>query len=236
MWYNSCMITQLTQGFAPWDSFSARVLASWHSGDGQHWRQDNAAVLFVRDDGFAVLAAHDDADWEELTLFLQMQPWHRLQCDAKTAARLPFETEWTSLVMRFEEPKLLPAQQCRLATDPREVFDVLTHCGLESERRNDWMADLARRWRLGTAKTWMLGQGCTASAAAIAGGHVSLAAVGTLPAQRGQGLASQLVAQVCEHYKDYVVWLTCREELRGLYEAIGFAATGEMITLQKEQA
>jgi len=230
------MITQMTQDFTPWDCFSARVLASWHSNDGQHWVQDNSAVLSVRNDGFAVLAAHDDANWEELCAFLQMQLWNRLQCAAEIAARLPFKTEWTSLTMRFVEPKLVPVQRGRLATDPREVYDVLIHCDLEIKHRNDWMADLARRWRHGTARTWMLDAVCTASAISMGttGGHVWLAAVGTLPEHRGQGLASQLVAYVCECCGGQTIWLTCREELRGFYETIGFAPAGQMATLQKE--
>lgn len=235
VWYNYNMISQLTAPFVPWDSFSARVLAAWRSCDGtdQQWQQNNTrAALSVRGDGFAVLAAHDDANWEELILFLQMQPWNRLQCAAETAARLYFETEWTSLVMRFVEPKLVPAQHCCLAADPREVYEILTHCGLEVKHRNDWMADLARQWRCGTAKTWMLGGACTASAAAVTGEHIWLAAVGTLPEHRGQGLARQLVAHVCAQFNDHTVWLTCREELCGFYETIGFVPAGEMATLR----
>jgi len=238
------MIKQITEPFEAWDSLSARVLASWQSYDSHAWLQHPpppplaegglAAVISIVD-GFAVLAANENANWEELGLFLRMQPWSRLQCESQFAANLPFETEWASLIMRFASAKMPPAASCRIASDPAIACDILTQCDLNIKNRNDWMADLALRWRRGTAKTWLLDDICTGSAVAIAPGHVYIGAVGTLPEHRGQGHASRLVAHICAYYHGREAWLSCREGLGNFYGKIGFEIAGEMSTLTKEK-
>jgi len=222
------VIKQLTEPFEPWDSFSCRVHAVWKTyDDAQCWTQSSNAVISLVD-GFAILAAKKQADWEELTAFLQFQPWARLQCDS--AVELPFTTKWSSLIMRLTSPKQLPVSADIIpAHDPRIVRDI--------HGKNDvWMANLALRWRRGTTQTWTLNNVSTASAAAITPEHIYIGAVETLPEHRRQGYASQLVAHICEEYRDRTVWLNCREELRGLYENLGFEQMGtrQMITMKKE--
>ena len=224
--------------FVPWDSFSARVLAAYRSyydmPECQFWAQDDTSVLSLVD-GFAILSAKENAAWEELASFLNMQPWSRLQCDETVAARLPFQTEWRSMMLRFAAPKKeFSIDKITIANDPGMVYDILTRCGLGAQNRNDWMADLALRWRRGTAQTWVLGEASTGSAMAIVPGHVYVGALGTLPEHRGKGLAGQLVSHICGQYAGRAVWLSCREELQGFYESIGFERVGDMITLQKE--
>ena len=229
----------LMEDFEPWDIFSARVWAAWRSySDAQFWVQDHASAAISLVDGFAILAVKEDADWEELLAFLQMQPWARLQCAAGIAGWLPFDVEWTSLVMRLVEPKQVPAEACRPAVDPGEVYDILTRCGLGAMNRNDWMADMALRWRKGTAQSWMIGGQSTASAMALAEGYCFIGAVGTLPEARGQGLAGQLVTDIAclQRAQGREVWLSCKEGLAGFYESVGFARAGEMATLRKEAA
>jgi len=186
-------------------------------------------------DGFAILAVKQDADREELTAFLQIQPWARLQCDAGAAARLPFPHAWRSMMLRFAAPKKeLVCETITVASDPGEICDILARCGLGIKNRNDWMADLALRWRRGTAKTWILGEACTASAMAVTPGQVYIGALGTLPEHRGKGLAGRLISHICGQHAGREVWLSCREELQGFYESVGFERTGDMITLKKE--
>jgi predicted GNAT family acetyltransferase len=100
------------------------------------------------------------------------------------------------------------------------------------------MADLALRWRKGTARSWMIGGLSTASATALAEGYCFIGAVGTLPEARGRGLAGQLVTQIAaaQQAQGREGWLSCKEELAGFYESAGFARAGEMATLQKEDA
>ena len=236
--------------FIPWDIYSARVLAAYCSyydmQECQFWVQDHpgpaghpstggelsAAISLV--DGFAVLAAKESADWEELVAFLTMQPWSRLQCDAETAEKLPFPVEWRSMLLRFAAPKKELAQEnITAANDPGVVYDILTRCGLGAKNRNEWMADLALRWRRGTAQTWLLNDVCTGSAMAVTPGHVYIGALGTLPEHRGRGLAGRLVAHICGQYAGREIRLSCREELRGFYENIGFERVGEMSTMGK---
>ena len=233
------MIKRLDREYVPWDIFSARVLAAYRSyfdmPECQLWMQDDTSVISLVD-GFVILAAQDNADWEELIAFLRMQPWSRLQCGADAAAKLPFPIEWRSMLVRFVAPKkdFIQDNISLIADDPGEVYDILAQCGLGAKNRNDWMADLALRWRRGTAQTWMLKEVCTGSAVAVTPGHVFIGALGTLPEHRGRGLAGKLITHICGQYDGREVWLTCKEELQDFYESIGFERVGDMITLQKE--
>jgi GNAT superfamily N-acetyltransferase len=121
--------------------------------------------------------------------------------------------------------------------DVGEVYDLLARCGFEEIRqRLPWMADMALRWRRGTARSWRMGGLSTASATAIAEGFCFLGAVGTVPEARGRGLAGQLVTYIAlqQQAEGREVWLSCGEGLAGFYESIGFARAGEMVTMQKE--
>ena len=240
------MIKLLAEPFTPWDIYSARVLAAYRSyyemPECQFWFQDGTSAISLID-GFAILAVQDSTDWEELTAFLRMQPWSRLQCDADAAANLPFPVEWRSMLVRFVAPKKeFFYENVAVANDPGKVYDILARCGLGVKIRNDWMADLALRWRRGTAQTWTLGakgsEGavCTGSAVAVTPEYIFIGALGTLPEHRGRGLAGQLISYICKQYAGREIWLSCREELQGFYESIGFERTGDMITLYKENA
>jgi len=229
------VIKQITEPFEPWDIFSARVLAAHRSyDDAQFWMQDESSAISLVD-GFAIFAAKENADWEELIAFLQMQPWRRLQCSADVAEKLPFPIKWHSMQLRFvalkkefDHDNIVPA------SDPSEVYDILARCFPDMKNRNDWMADLALRWRRGTAKSWIIEGMCTVSAIAMSENYAFLGAVGTVPEARGKGLAGRLLAYAAEEMSGREVWLSCREELQGLYESIGFERAGDMITLRKE--
>lgn len=234
---------RLLQEFMPWDIFSARVLAAYRSYYDipasqfwLQWEEDQVTAAISLVDGFAVFSAKEQADYEELNAFLQMQPWFRLQCAADTAEKLPFSTEWASMLVRFEEPKPDPLG-CKLASDPGEVYDILKRCFTEAElqNRNDWMADLMLRWRRGTAKSWLLDGACTVSALAVTEGFAFLGAVGTLPEARGKGLAGQLLRHIAGELTGREIWLSCREQLQGFYESIGFIRAGDMLTLKREE-
>ena len=159
---------RLMEDFAPWDVYSARALSAYRSyGDGQFWLQDGTAAISLVD-GFAILSAKENADWEELTAFLRMQPWTRLQCDAAIAARLPFDIEWASVLFQFIAPLLPDTCTPTPTMDVAEVYEILKRCGFpELKNRAEWMADLALRWRKGTARTWLLDDACTATALAL---------------------------------------------------------------------
>jgi len=186
-------------------------------------------------DGFVILSTKENAEWEELIAFLHMQPWRQLQCMEEVAARLPFPIEWTSMLVKFTAPRQEPSNDSlTIAGDPGEVYDILARCFPDMKNRNDWMADLAMRWRKGTAQSWTLDGMCTASAIALTENYAFLGALGTLPEARGKGLAGKMLTHIAAALGGREIWLSCREELRGFYESIGFEWAGSMITLQKE--
>ena len=243
------MIRLLENPFEPWDIYSARVLAAYRSyDDAQAWvhsggKNATPTAVISLVGGFAILAVKDNPDWEELAAFLRMQPWSRLQCGAEIAEKLPFPIEWASMLVRFAAPKKeFSYENIAVASDPGEVYDILAQCGLGLKNRNDWMADLALRWRRGTAQTWILdvkgseGAVCTGSAVAVTEGFAFIGALGTLPETRGKGLAGKLLTYIAAALGGREIWLSCREELQGFYESLGFERAGDMITLKKEDA
>jgi len=232
------VIKQLEGEFVPWDLFSARVLGAYRSyGDALCWTQDGASVMSLVN-GFVFLAAKESADWEELTAFLQMQPWAQMQCGEEVAAKLPFRSDWAGLVFRFVGQKQAPMAPMDYSINPgpAAIFDLLKRCGFHLGDRAEWMADLAMRWRKGTARSWLLGDACTASAIDITDTHVYVSVVGTAPEHRGKGLAGQLLTHICGYYRGRTVWLTCGEGMRGFYESIGFEAAGRAVMMNKEAA
>jgi len=234
------VIRLIDEAFRPWDIFSARVLAAyrsyddtlcWVATDGKN-AAPSAVCSIV--DGFAILSAKEEADWEELTGFLRMQPWKQLHCNANIAKKLPYPIEWTSILVKLTAPLSPDPRPLTPASDPGKVYDILACCFPDIKNRNDWMADLALRWRRGTARSWVIENACTASALAITENYAFLGALGTLPEARGKGLAGKLLARIAMELGGRKIWLSCREELRGFYESIGFKKMGEMITLHKE--
>ena len=230
------MVKLLDRDFTPWDIFSARVLAAYRSyDDALFWMQDDGKVALSLVDGFAVLSVNENTDWEELVAFLQMQPWKKLQCSEAAAKKLPFSLDWRSMLVRYAAP-LQPCNDNILsASDPGGVYDILARCFPDMQNRSDWMADLALRWRKGTAKSWILDEACTASALAITENFAFLGAVGTLPEGRGKGLAGWLLHFAAGQMAGREIWLSCREQLQGFYESIGFERAGDMLTLKKEE-
>ncbi|MDR3313834.1 MAG: GNAT family N-acetyltransferase [Oscillospiraceae bacterium] len=243
------------------DPLAARALASLRSYAGlrgtdaaQCWVQEAApaqvtAALSLAD-GFAVLSATAEADRAELTAFLRMIPWHNLQCDAAVAQHLPYPEDWDSCVVRFNAPaRAMPAGLAiSPANDPGTVYDLLERCGFpDIKNRSLWLADMALRWRRGTAQSWLIHKNdniCNsdntvaalgaASAMAITERLTFLGAVGTLPEARGQGLAGMLLTKIAteQQAQGRAVYLSCRRELLGFYQSVGFAEAGAWVCLR----
>ena len=238
--------------FCAHDALGARILATLRSYTGltgsdaaQCWAQeinDQPIAVISLIDGFATLYANESADWDELAIFLQMQSCLHLQCDAQIARHLPLEEAWRSQVLRFNAPARAPLIGVEIirANDPSEIFELLESNFASVKNRELWMADMALRWRRGTARSWLLRREgvnhSTASAMALAENHAYLGAVATLPEMRGQGLAGELLARVAEQQKaeGREAILSCLPELAGFYQSVGFETAGEWVMLKLE--
>ncbi|MDR0531501.1 MAG: GNAT family N-acetyltransferase [Oscillospiraceae bacterium] len=234
------MIRVMTE-FEPWDVVGAQILASWRSyrtvdPSAQFWLQSEGQAAVSLIDGLVLLSAREDANFDELRAFLRMLPVTRLRCDEALARQFPYPPEWRSILVRFVAPK----QPCGIspvtADDPGEVYDLLARCFDSMGDRARWMADMALRWRAGTAQTWIWERACSASALALTEQYCFLGAVGTLPEHRGRGLAGQLLGCIAQRQlaAGRKVFLSCREELLPFYENVGFALAGRQITMKKE--
>ena len=247
--------TPVFAAFCAQDALGARILAALRSYTGlcgsdaaQCWAQscavagESLAAAIALADGFATLYAEESADWDELAAFLRMQPWRRLQCGAETAAHLPFAEAWRSRVLRFRSPGREPLEGVEIirAEDLRTVYDLLEHSFASVKNRDLWMADMALRWRRGTARSWLLlrkGEAlATASAIALTETFAYIGAVATLPEARGQGLAGELLARVAEQTQaaGREVVLSCLPELAGFYRGVGFGEAGEWVMVNCE--
>ena len=222
--------------FSPWDIYSARVLSAWRTyGNGQFWQQNDHQAAISLVDGFIHFSATEDADFEELTAFLQMLPWERLRCDSALIDRLPFPVEQQSMTVRFIAPKKQGNPNIHFVKEIDEFFEIIRQ-GFPDVDQHAYAKDLALRWQRGTAQTWTLDGMCTASAVDITENFCFLGGVATLPQARGKGLAGQLLTEIAsaQQRAGRDVYLSCKRELLPFYEGIGFAAVNDYAIFRKE--
>ncbi len=198
------------------------------------------AVLARLDDDFFLL--DNGADFEELAVFLRMEPHFSCLCgpaDAveKLAALIPGARCETFCRMAVPEAPTLrkqaetPFKRFSIDRDPplRAVYPL---SGPKSGAFDAWYADVSHRIRHGCARAYLLrADGAPASACLISAesewaGLIS--GVFTVPSCRGRGLASALVsaasADLIACGKQPV--LDCLAPLSGFYARLGFSPAG----------
>ncbi|MDR1928001.1 MAG: GNAT family N-acetyltransferase [Oscillospiraceae bacterium] len=239
--------------FCARDVIAARIYASMQSyGFGQNtaqfWVQEDMrgeiSTLFSLIDGHALLFAAENADVEELAVFLRMLDWRLLHCGKEMARRLALNIESEGCVMRFAQARraMPPGFHIKETREFDAVYDMLEACGFSAlGDRSLWMADLALRCRRGTAQPYFLCEESgkhvgTVSAAAVTKAHAFLGGVGILPETRGKGLGGFLVTSVAhgQQAQGREVTLFCRSGVEEFYTRIGFVRAGTYCVIMKE--
>lgn len=226
-------------GFLPADAYSARITALFRTyGSGQtfamFWVQrinDVSVAAISKVDGNMTLCTCENADFEELSGFINAAGFTSLTCDAEDMEKLGFEPGKISFTVKYSggyEPQKADVSR---DSDKRKIYDLLCACGFELGDYGAFLADVCARLNKGTASMTAVEEngGVQACAFALFEGErsVLLGAVATSPDARGKGYASTLVGTLANEKSDKEVFLFCRNDgLADFYGKIGFEVVG----------
>lgn len=224
--------------FLPADPYSARItaLASTYGTEqvfAMFWVQkiDEIPVAAIsRVDGNMTLCCGENADFDELSCFMNAAGYSTLTFDNAFAEKLGITPQKSSFTVKYSGG----AQCYDVLTDydKKEVYNLLTECGFELGDYGAFLTDVCARLNKSTASLVAdeVDGGLCACAFALFEGEKSvlLGAVATSPESRGRGCASKLVGTLAETKKEKDVFLFCRNDsLLNFYEKIGFLPVGK---------
>lgn len=225
--------------FLPADPYAARITALFNTyGAGQSFalfwvqRINGIPVAAVsRVDGSITLCACENADFEELSAFMNAAGYSSLTCSEENIKKLGLEDYKTSYTVKFiggaKPAELEFVRDC----DKRKIYDLLCECGFELGDYGAFLADVCARLNKGTASFVAAEENGDINACAFAlfegAKSVLLGAVATSPLARGRGYASALVSALASEKSKKEVFLFCRNDsLLDFYKKIGFEAVG----------
>ena len=221
--------------FLPQDAYAARIQALFKTYGAkcpfaEFWTQaENAAVCRV--DGVMTLCCTENADYEELKIFIETVGCKTLVCSYEVCSNLGYTPSLSSHIVEYTGG--ICVNPFCANPDLKQMHSLLLRCGFMMGDYGSFLADFASRLNKGTAKTAAIVSSCVdacASALFIGEKSVLLGAVATNPEKRGKGLASELVSSLAGEMKAQGkrVFLFCREDsLLEFYKKIGFVACGK---------
>lgn len=226
--------------FLPADPYSARITALVETyGTGRDfaafWVQkidDEPVAAISRVDGNMTLCCGENADFEELSCFMNAVGFSSVTFDAKFAEKLGISPQKTSYTVKYTGGAERFDNEILFDYDKKEIYSLLCECGFELGDYNAFLSDVCARLNKSTAflaAAESSGRLCACAFALFEGEKsVLLGAVGTNPAARGKGYASKLVGTLAEIKKEKDVFLFCRNDaLAGFYAKIGFEISGK---------
>lgn len=194
------------------------------------WAQDNSAVMcsYYGDCTVSVSDGLSGDRVEELSGFLSSGMFRRLLVPyplskAHGLAGLTDEAvlmRWTGDVKKYD---VIDKEDIRSDVSIGQVYEIArTAFDIDPDT---WYTDTSHMLRHGTAKLYMLEEGCCAVRMFASNGISYLSYVCTLPSRRGNGLAGRLLRGICteETQNGNNVFIFCEEALAGFYEAVGFS-------------
>lgn len=105
-----------------------------------------------------------------------------------------------------------------------DVFDIVKH---DFNVTYDlWLTDASHRERHGISKFYLYGGKSTATVLYDDSGVAFITQVATKKEERGKGLATNMLRELAEGYKNKSVLLVCRDRMLGFYEKTGFKKIG----------
>lgn len=225
--------------FLPADPYAARITALAETYGTTHdfaifWVQSNeekTVASVCRVDGNMTVCCSDEADYEELSAFINAVGFASVTSDADVMKKLGFEPSKTSFTVEYKGGAEIGNVEKVRDCDKRKIYDLLCGCGFELGDYNSFLADVCARLNKGTASFAAVmneNEPCACAFALFKGKKsVLLGAVATNPVARGKGYASELVGTLAEENADKKVFLFCRNDsLAGFYAKIGFEICG----------
>ncbi len=201
------------------------------------WQQENGdeiTAAIAKIDGDVTLFATENADYEELAVFLETVGYSTVSCNEAVMKKLGFSYYSSSFLVEYKNPQTVSADGI-VRADYAAVYSLLKECDFSLPATlGDFLADFAARCNHSAADYGCILEGdklaSTASALFIGEKSVLLGAVATAKDCRGKGYAAKIVAALADKYylSGKRVYLFCREDsLEKFYTRIGFEVIGK---------
>lgn len=233
-------------GFLPADPYAARITALFKTYGADYdfalfWVQDIDGIpsaAISRIDGNMTLCTNKNADFEELTHFINAVGFQSLTCSYEDMGKLGFEPADSSFTVKYTGRKNTAEIKTVSDYDKRRIYDLLCDCGFELGDYGAYLSDVCSRLNKGTASMLAAEENGSLRACAFAlfegENSVLLGAVATSPEARGRGYASAIVGEIAEKKSDKDVFLFCRNDgLADFYGKIGFETVGKWAIRRK---
>lgn len=231
--------------FSPADPFAARITALFNTYGAEYsfvmfWVQvtdDIPVAAISRVDGNMTLCCCENADFEELSYFIDAVGFSSITFDEKFAAKLGIKPQKSSFIVEYGGG----AEQFEdilFDYDKKEIYSLLCSCGFELGDYSAFLADVCARLNKGTASMAAKeenGELCACAFSLFEGEKsVLLGAVATKESARGKGYASKLVGTLACMKSQKRVFLFCRNDgLADFYGKIGFKICGRWAVCEK---
>lgn len=233
--------------FLPADPYAARITALFNTYGAEQsfalfWVQKSDSLhtaAVSRVDGNMTVCACEDADFEELSAFVNAAGFDSLTCSEQCITKLGFKPQKTSYTVKYNGGARIKETDIVDDCDKRQIYDLLCLCGFELGNYGSFLADVCARLNQGTASLAAIEENDVPKACAFAlfegRKSVLLGAVATSPDSRGKGYASALVGMLAEKKSEKEVFIFCRNDgLLEFYNQIGFSAVGRWAIFEKE--
>ncbi len=225
--------------FLPADAYSARITAlvntyGTEQSFAMFWVQtdgEKPVAAISRVDGNMTVCCDGNADFNELSCFINAVGFGSLTCDEKIMEKLGYEITKSSFTVEYKGKGKTDNKNIIRDCDKRGIYDLLCECGFEMGDYHAFLADVCARLNKNTASFASIIQDASPIACAFAlfegDKSVLLGAVATKESARGNGYASKLVNALANEKKDKRVFLFCRNDgLSDFYGKIGFEVIG----------
>ncbi len=231
--------------FLPADAYAARITALFKTYGAEYdfalfWVQrveEMPVAAISRVDGNMTLCCTENADFEELSYFIDAVGYSSLTLDAAHLDNLGLTASKTSYTVKFEGGKGFFDERILEDYDKKSLYELLGLCGFELGDYSAFLSDVCARLNKKTASLAAISNGTLdACAFSLFEGEKSvlLGAVATRNEARGNGYASMLVRFLAGKETDKNVYLFCRNDsLLGFYEKSGFVFCGKWAIIEK---
>lgn len=218
--------------FLPADPFSAVItsLAKTYGTERDFVRfyiQENYAALSILD-GNVNIYADENADIEEIKVFLDMMGYASVRADKKLIDKLGLKTDDTSYIVKYIGNEVPRPDGFVDDYDFKKVYNLLVSAGFELPDYSAYVTDICSRINKGAASFGGIASDNIDSCCfRLFEGEKSilLGAVATAKSARGKGLASALVPYMAWAEKPAFLF-TRNDKLLDFYKNCGFEKYG----------
>lgn len=186
-------------------------------------------------DADMTLTCNENADFEELEIFIKATSFSSLQCERNVMKRLNIKESLWGCVVEYENIQPASSESVSFAADYKEMYSIISSAKLIGVGEYlPWLSDISYRVNHGTAiRAGIYENGSLSACAAVlfmTEKAALLGAVATKPERRGNGFAGAIVKvlgnkMLCEGRR---AELLCKNDsIVDFYKSIGFTVKNQ---------